>query len=197
MDDKEQKRRQIAWWRHFTRPRPPQEDEDEDEDRRSLEEWQNLVEQRIQEAMERGDFDNLPGKGKPLRREPNPFVDPADDLAYSLLRGQGFTLQWIEERKLIQADIEAARTRLHRAWHWYMRRVEVLNSRDPDDPEVIEERRWVERRWQEYVDEFRATVEEINRRIDTYNLMVPLVRFQLFRVRLKEELRALGMDSED
>jgi len=35
-----------------------------------------LVEDLIQESMAKGDFDNLSGKGKPLKfRSPNPYVD--------------------------------------------------------------------------------------------------------------------------
>ncbi len=197
MEDQDLLRRKLAWWRRWTQPaRPSQEEEEEDEDRRSLEEWEDLVEQRIQEAMRRGDFDNLSTKGKPLRFEENPFVDPADALAHHLLASQGFTLHWIEERKVIEADIRALRRRIHQAWHWYMRQIEVLNSRE-DTPAVREERRWVEERWQAYVGEFEAIIADINRRIDTYNLMVPLVRFQMFRLRLVDELRAVGREEDE
>ncbi len=196
-DDKESKLRRLMWWRRLTGQHPPSEAEEEEDEERSLEEWDDLVEQRIQEAMRRGDFDNLPGKGKPLRLERNPFVAPEVELAHNLLAGQGFVPLWIEERKIILADIEEARAQLRRAWHWYMRRVEVLNSRDQDDPDVVEERAWTEQRWQKYVEDFEATVLEINRRIDTYNLMVPLVRFQLFRLRVQEELRKLGIGGEE
>lgn len=192
MRDKDHLLRKIAWWRHWERQkRPVVEEEEEGEDRRSLEEWEDLVEQRIQEAMRQGVFDNLSLKGKPLRFEENPFLDPSEALAHRLIANQGFTLQWIEERKAIEAEIAAARARLRRAWHWYMRALEVLNSRE-NTPDVEAEREWTEARWQEYVAEFEAALVEINRRIDTYNLMVPLVRFQMFRLRLKDELQALG-----
>ncbi len=190
--EKEDKLRRWRWAQRLRGEAPPQQEDDEEE--HSLEEWEDLVEQRIQEAMRRGDFDNLSTKGKPLRLERNPFVDPAVELAHSLLAGQGFTPQWIEERNFILAEIADLRARLRRTWHWYMREVEVLNSREADDPQVIEERAWVEQRWNQYVAEFEAAIVEINRRIDTYNLMVPIVRFQLFRLRMNDELRKLGMD---
>jgi DnaJ family protein C protein 28 len=40
--------------------------------------FERLVEDLIQESMARGDFDNLPGAGKPLKKDlliENPFVD--------------------------------------------------------------------------------------------------------------------------
>ncbi len=194
MADYEEVRRKLDWWRRWLSPEPPRatEEEEEDDERRSLEEWDDLVEQRIQEAMRRGEFDDLSLKGQPLRFEENPFVDPAEALAHRLLAGQGFTLQWIEERKAIEAEIHALRVRLRRAWHWYMRSLEVLNHRDPDDPEVRDERAWTEARWQQYLVEFEEAIAELNRRIDTYNLTVPLIRFQMFRLRLQEELRSIG-----
>lgn len=196
MGDRESLLRKIRWWRYWQgRERPPDEEE-KDETRRSLEEWEDLVEQRIQEAMRRGEFDNLSVKGKPLDFEENPFLDPSEALAHRLLAQQGFTLQWIEERKAIEGEIAAFRARLRRAWHWYMRSLEVLNARE-DTPQVQAERAWTEARWQEYIKEFEAVVGEINRRIDTYNLMVPLVRFQMFRLRMDEELKAVGYRPPD
>ncbi len=192
--EKEEKLRRWRWGRRLQGEERHHQEDDEEE--RSLEEWEDLVEQRIQEAMRRGDFDNLSTKGKPLRLESNPLVDPAVELAHSLLAGQGFVPQWIEERKVILAEIEEARTRLYRAWHWYMRQVEVLNSRDTNDPAVAAERARVEQRWERYVSEFETAIGEINRRIDTYNLMVPIIRFQMFRLRLKDELRRLGVHEE-
>ncbi len=188
-EEQEEKRRKVSWWRRVTgRERSTPEEEDEE---RALEEWEDLVEQRIQEAMRRGEFNNLSLKGKPLWVEHNPLVDPAVELAHNLLAGQGFAPGWIEERKYILADIQALRERMYRAWHWYMRRLEVLHARDQDDPEVIEELRWTEARWQQYIVEFETAVVEINRRIDNYNLTVPLIRFQMFRLRVEDELRRL------
>lgn len=194
MSEQEDTRRRLYWWRRVTRRQHPSPQEQGGEDERSSpEEWEDLVEQRIKEAMERGEFDNLRGKGQPLNLERNPFADPAWEMAHRMLTGQGFTLQWIEERRLIEADTEAARGRLRRAWLWYMRHIEALNGQDPDDQRVQEERTWVEARWHRYLEDFREAVVELNRRIDTYNLMVPLVRFQMFRLRVEEELSALGI----
>ncbi len=189
--DKETKRRHLEWWRRIrkatsSRPQP----EDEEDERRSLEEWQDLVEQRIQEAMRRGEFDHLSVQGKPVDRPTNPFADPAQELAHSLMADQGFVPSWIEERKSILRDIETARARLQRAWAWYRRRMAALDAED-EDFEIWQERRQVKARWQQYLDAFRAEVTSINSRIDTYNLTVPLVRFQMFRLRINEELSRL------
>jgi hypothetical protein len=46
-----------------------------------------LVEKQIREAMEAGEFDNLPGKGQPIDLTENPFEDPDLRMAHHLLRG--------------------------------------------------------------------------------------------------------------
>jgi hypothetical protein len=58
-------------------------------------EWRDRVEQRIQEAMAAGVFDNLPGAGQPLNLIRNPYLDPSLELAYGLLKNNGYTPVWI------------------------------------------------------------------------------------------------------
>lgn len=51
--------------------------------------FEKLIEDKIQEAIESGEFDNLPGKGKPLDLEAY-FATPADlRLGYSVLKSAG------------------------------------------------------------------------------------------------------------
>ncbi len=195
MDDtRDPKLRLLRWWKRILSDAPPP-DEDND-DRRSLEEWQDLVEQRIREAIAQGEFDNLSVMGRPVLREENPFVTPEKALAYSLLADHGFVPQWMDERKQIEQDIAHLRQRMRRAWHWYMRRREVLNARASNDYATWKERRNVENRWQEYLQSFRTEIQLLNKRIDTYNLSVPLTRFQIFRLRVEEEFRNIGIQEE-
>ncbi len=74
---------------------------------RPIEEWDNWIEKEIQEAMERGEFSNLPGQGKPIRIESNPF-DPSMDLAYSRLKNAGYAPTWME----LDREITAGRAEL-------------------------------------------------------------------------------------
>ncbi len=45
-----------------------------------------LVEIQIQEALERGEFDNLPGKGRPLQIEDDSHIPEDLRLAYKILK---------------------------------------------------------------------------------------------------------------
>ena len=49
-----------------------------------------LAEQRILEAVRNGDFDHLPGAGRPLVFEDEPFVSPEQRMANHILRNAGF-----------------------------------------------------------------------------------------------------------
>jgi hypothetical protein len=51
--------------------------------------WEKLVEQKIQEAMAEGEFDDLPGKGKPLDLSAY-FATPEEErVPYSILKNAG------------------------------------------------------------------------------------------------------------
>jgi len=70
--------------------------------------FNKIVEAIIREAQERGDFDNLPGKGKPI--DLTAYFDTSEDVrnAYSLLKNAGMVPVEIE---LLQ-EIAALKERL-------------------------------------------------------------------------------------
>jgi hypothetical protein len=72
---------------------------------RTPRQWESAVDKQIREAEERGDFNDLPGRGKPLRLE---SWDDEWGLAYHVLKQAGETLPWIS----LGRDIEAAQARL-------------------------------------------------------------------------------------
>ena len=49
-----------------------------------------IVERRIREAQERGEFENLPGSGAPLALDDDPLVPEDLRVAYRLLKNAGF-----------------------------------------------------------------------------------------------------------
>jgi len=51
--------------------------------------FQRIVEERIMEAQKRGDFDDLPGKGKPLVYQDDSHVPEELRLAYKILKNAG------------------------------------------------------------------------------------------------------------
>ena len=68
--------------------------------------FEKIAEQRIQEAMERGEFDNLPGAGKPLTLEDDSHL-PADiRIAYKILKNADCLPPELELRKEIRTTEE-------------------------------------------------------------------------------------------
>lgn len=80
-----------------------------DYQRKPIKSWDSWVDEAIQEAQQRGEFDNLPLQGKPIRIEETPF---APDLAAALrtLKNAGYAPTWMElDREITQGKEEMAR----------------------------------------------------------------------------------------
>jgi DnaJ family protein C protein 28 len=124
------------------------------------------IEDAISRAMQEGHFDNLPGKGKPLKLDENPHEDPAWRVANRILKNGGFSLPWIESLREIETELEKARDALSRTWSW--RQASLSEKPAPE----------VELEWSRVQLVFREKIQNINKRILTYNLEVPSDRFQ-------------------
>lgn len=60
-----------------------------------------LAEQRIRDAIERGDLDNLPGAGRPLAFDDDPLLSPEQRMINRILKNAGFTPREVILRKEI------------------------------------------------------------------------------------------------
>ena len=61
-----------------------------------------IVEQRIKEAQEKGEFDNLPGHGKPLKLEDDSHVPEDLRIAYKILKNADCLPPELQEKKEIR-----------------------------------------------------------------------------------------------
>jgi len=138
--------------------------------------WESLIDQKIREAMEQGEFDDLSGKGEPIDLSENPFEDPDWRMAHRTLRNAGFAPAWIEERKDIDAALESARVNLSRVW------TILRNARG------TEHERTATVRWKTALTAFREKVEELNGRINGWNLRAPAVGFHWKRIDAEQEI---------
>ena len=72
-------------------------------------EFDKIAEDKIKEALERGEFDNLPGSGKPLQDLGAYFAAPENvRISYSVLKSSGFVPEEIE----LLREIEGLKARL-------------------------------------------------------------------------------------
>ena len=138
---------------------------------------ESLTEKKIREAIEKGEFNDLPGKGEPLDLKENPFEDPDLRMVHRLLRNAGFAPAWIEERKDIDAELEKAQTKLSRAW-------ELFGKGGNDDANLA---------WERNLGEFREQVAELNQRIRIYNLKAPAAVFHRRHIDADKVIEAISL----
>jgi hypothetical protein len=167
----------------YRNPKPPIPN---DEDKvHAIEEWADLVTKRIDEAMRRGDFDRLSGHGKPMRVDKDPFVPEDQQMAFSLLKNNDMVPTWIADRKEMLRSMEQWReefgrivSEAHSAW--------VAAGSD-------ERRVQVRQRWERWLTRWEDEIAEINRRIAILNLKQPVTQLEVYKLRLDDELRKVGM----
>lgn len=130
--------------------------------------------------MEEGAFDNLPGQGQPLDLDDNPFLDPEWQLAYHLLKENGYAPDFIERRQVIELGLAQARETLARAWGWRQRALAAG-----------EEPGWVQSQWRTAQARFEEEVDKLNQQIRDYNLSVPSARFSRTKIDSNRELSTI------
>ena len=98
---------------------------------------QNMAEQRILEAQRAGAFDNLPGKGKPLKLEDMSWVPEDLRLGYHVLKNAHVLPPEVELRKdihtlqdlLKHVEDEGERLALAKSIQWKMIHLDMLKRR--------------------------------------------------------------------
>uniref|UniRef100_A0A0C9R8H1 DNAJC28 protein n=2 Tax=Fopius arisanus TaxID=64838 RepID=A0A0C9R8H1_9HYME len=132
-----------------------------------------LVEDYIQEAMNRGEFSHLSGMGKPLKdrsSSQNPHVDFVTHKLNEILIDNGFTPEWIQLSKEIREESKDLQEHMNRTR-------ETLG----DLPFALEDLKT----WGETLASAEVTVKRINNKINKYNLLVPILQKQMVQVNLK------------
>jgi len=142
------------------------------------------LDEQIRQAIQRGEFDNLPGRGKPLDLSENPHEDPGWRMAYRMLKESGYTLPWIETRRNIELDYEKAIKSLQQSWDW---RKDATGRRDLMH---------AEKEWQQAMKIFRDKITELNKRIRDYNLEIPSNQFQRRSFNAEQEIQKITTASD-
>jgi len=73
--------------------------------------FEALAERRIEEAMIRGDFDDLPGMGRPVDLTEDPLVPSDQRMANRILKNAGYVPAEVGQRREL-AELEASAGRL-------------------------------------------------------------------------------------
>uniref|UniRef100_A0A8D9EBD3 DnaJ homolog subfamily C member 28 n=1 Tax=Cacopsylla melanoneura TaxID=428564 RepID=A0A8D9EBD3_9HEMI len=144
---------------------------------------ERLVEDLIVESMQRGEFDNLSGNGKPLpqRIEHNPYVDFTTHKMNQVLIDNGFAPEWItlqkeirEEKESLLNDMSSVKQKLSKPVTY-------------EDMEM----------WESHVNKWKGRVDQLNSKINKYNLLVPILMKQMFLFDLHKTCETMLKEHED
>ena len=135
--------------------------------------YRDYIEEQIEEAMKRGEFDNLAGTGKPLNLE-NDHLAGDKTSAYHLLKQNGYAPPEIELLKEIRRENERVEQQMNRL------RAQARDLQARRVPPFPGEKRAynvsVEKAAAAYEEKLRA----LNRKILTFNLSVPSTMHMTF-----------------
>lgn len=136
-----------------------------------------LVEDMIQESMSRGDFDNLPGAGKPLDfSKDNPYMDRMTQKLNQILINDDVQPDWIMRQKEIRQEVRRCRERL-------AIELKRLEGHDMSDSKT--------KHLDQYIEAFKISLLDINIKIQQYNLIVPILNKQMFPYNFEKEYKEL------
>lgn len=137
---------------------------------------ERLVEDLIQESMARGDFQSLSGAGKPLNKfDYNPYMDPMTHNLNRILIDNGYQPEWIIVQKEIRETIEKLRAKLQE--------VRARLGEPMRHSEALQ--------WKEHCAAFDEELVKLNKTVDNFNLIVPLLSRQMVHFSLKRELEKI------
>ncbi len=133
-----------------------------------------IAERKIEEAMEEGAFDNLPGAGKPLPMDEEWFVPPEMRPAIRLLKSAGVLPDWLERAR----EIERMREECARLWR-------IAELEYPRASQSTEERYacWHAETWER----IHATIRRVNSLILAYNCTAPTYAPPQIPYRIEQE----------
>lgn len=149
---------------------------------RMRQDWPNLIDDIIQEGVDNGLFDNLKGAGKPLNLSQNHFA--ADQsLAHAIMKENDVPPAWIGERNRILQEQSELRAEISRKWAWHQQKFKTPTA-------VARDRLTLS--WDDACQKWTTQIDQLNKRIVTYNLKRPSENLELFQLDLAKELQRIG-----
>lgn len=153
---------------------------------RSINEIGLLSDERIRAARARGEFDNLPGRGKPIQEDPlinNPFVDRTEYFLNRIIQRNGAAPPWIIMQQEVDTEVSSIRSHMASALKCCIHEVAEEFS-VVDKSNLTRQFNKLEKSY------YDKEVARINRRLRSYNVMCPEpVRKQLLE--LDQEIKSV------
>lgn len=141
---------------------------------------QDLVEEQIQKAFQRGDFDNLEGEGKPLNLYENPYEPPELRMVFKILKDNDFAPYWIELGKEIDAELD----KFEKELDYFLKYTRIFVTQKHNQASI---KRFEAKKARFYF-ESRLALERINKKIIDYNLHCPSFREGRTNIRVDDKM---------
>ena len=151
--------------------------------------WESFLERRVREAQDEGKFENLRGAGKPLHLKNNPFRDSAWGVLEDVLAEANLVPDWVKDAREIDGEHQSICEALERFLKWCREGEVVLAERH--DIAAHQERNLLRDERRQAHHRFSEAIEEINKRINNFNLKVPSVQLQRTPLNLQRELERI------
>jgi DnaJ family protein C protein 28 len=143
-----------------------------------------IAEQKIQEAIDEGKLDNLPGKGKPLVFDDDPATPAHLRMANKILKNAGVLPDWIQVQKDIVAERgEASKQRARLVKENHTRRTRIANL-PATHPHVAQYAEWHARNRAAYLKRLKG----VNTFILKFSMMAPSTAAPFFPYRIEAEM---------
>lgn len=135
---------------------------------------ERLVEDMIHQSVEHGDFEDLPGRGKPIPPKPvSPYIDIHQYNLNRVLKNNGAAPEFVTLEREAKEDLAECKSRLFR-------------ERLKLGPEPLND--FNRKKLAGLVSEFSDEVKGVNKIIVNFNLSVPSLRLQKALLRPEREL---------
>lgn len=136
---------------------------------RSINEIGLLSDERIRAARARGEFNDLPGRGKPIEQDPlinNPFVDRTEYFLNRIIQRNGAAPPWVIMQQEVDTEVTTLRSQMKSA---FKRCTEEMAEQGVfiNKPSLLKQFNRIEHSF------FDKEVNRINMRLRSYNVMCP------------------------
>lgn len=116
--------------------------------------WETAIDTAIRKAMEAGEFDNLPGEGRPLDLNSDTNIPSDMRLAYKIMKENGIAPDWVMQGKMLTAKMQSWQSRLKRAYQTFSAHHESA-------------------KWHSAREQLILDAEQLNKEIISFNLKLP------------------------
>lgn len=145
--------------------------------------YRDLIEDLIEDGRQRGLFDDLAGYGQPLELDGNAYEGSAA-LANKLLKDNDLRPAWLTQRVDVVEKIEALRADVARQWTRYRTAFDQAQGESHRSALTIG--------WDDLCRRWEATIVQLNKQIETYNLKRPGSQLEMLKLRLDDELKRIA-----